>query len=50
MAQYRFQGSDGKTHLFEGPSGLDQSYVNLFANNLLNPEPTREVKKKSQRG
>jgi hypothetical protein len=50
MAQYRFQGSDGKTHLFEGPSGLDQSYVNLFANNLLNPEPTREIKKEEPKG
>jgi hypothetical protein len=51
MAQYRFQGSDGKTHLFEGPSGLNQSYVNLFASNLLNPEPAvREIKAEEPKG
>ena len=36
MAEYRFQGPDGKVHLFEGPRGLTQSDVDLFANKFFN--------------
>jgi hypothetical protein len=42
MAQYRFNGPDGKVHLFEGPGGLNQNDVNLFGNKFFNigaPEP-----------
>jgi hypothetical protein len=39
MAQYRFEGPDGKVHLFEGPRGLNQSDVNLFANKFFDIAP-----------
>jgi len=39
MAQYRFEGPDGKIHLFEGPRGLDQTDVNRFANKFFDIAP-----------
>lgn len=37
MAKYQFKDPEGKVHLFEGPAGLTQSDVDLYARNFFAP-------------
>lgn len=39
MAKYQFKDPEGKVHLFEGPAGLTQSDVDLYARNFFAPAP-----------
>lgn len=39
MAKYQFKDPSGKIHLFEGPPGLNQNDIDLFATNFFDLKP-----------